>query len=201
MRDFETSKPSPYHMPPLTRPLSDPCQSLTNWRFIIQMYVILRGPFSFTKPSNLCFLGGGTKIETGSHCVPQEFPKLPLSLWSFCLFLSSAKITCITIFLSLVGFFSCLFVCSIQDLTLQPRLAQVRLGLALQPTLALSSQCSLQFGLPHPGITADVCLYSTGCSFLCVQFWGVGETRQVCYLSRIRKVMTPLATFPIIQPC
>lgn len=118
MRDFETSKPSPYHMPPLTRPLSDPCQSLTNWRFIIQMYVILRGPFSFTKPSNLCFLGGGTKIETGSHCVPQEFPKLPLSLWSFCLFLSSAKITCITIFLSLVGFFSCLFVCSIQDLTL-----------------------------------------------------------------------------------
>lgn len=36
--------------------------------------------------------------------------------------------------------------------------------------------------------------------FVCL-VWGVGETRQVCYLSRVRKVMSPLTTFPIIQPC
>lgn len=92
MRDFETSEPSPYHMPPLTRPLPNPCQSLTDWRFSVQMYMILWGPFSFKPPYRLTFAFWGwhenwDRVSLCSPRVPRAALKFmvllpfPLKCW------------------------------------------------------------------------------------------------------------------------
>lgn len=113
MRDFETSKPSPHHMPPLTRTLPDPCQSLTTGALVFKRMWSCEGHSHSPNRLTFAFCGGGLarKLRLDLTVFPNSSPELPLSLWSFCLFISPAEITCTTISLSLVGFcFSCLFV-------------------------------------------------------------------------------------------
>lgn len=85
MRDFETSKPSPHHMPPLTRPLPDPCQSLTTGALVFKCMWSCGDHSHSPNRRTFAFWGVARKLRLGLTVFPKSSPScpFPLKCWDY----------------------------------------------------------------------------------------------------------------------